>query len=64
MHGKYITGMMFNAQSIRNKMDLFRALIAKEKPDVIGITETWIHTNTRDFIEEYNVQCYKLFKIE
>ena len=62
MHGKYIRAMMFNAQSIRNKMDLFRALINKEKPDLIGITETWIHTNTRDFVGEYNVQGYKLFK--
>ena len=53
---------MFNAQSIRNKVDLFRAQIAIEKPDVIGITETWIHTDTRDFVGEYTVQGYKLFK--
>ena len=54
--------MMFNAQSIRNKMDLFRGLIAKDEPDVIGITETWIHTNSRDFEEEYTLQGYRLFK--
>ena len=62
MYGKHLAAMMFNAQSIRNKMDVFRALIAKEKPDIIGIMETWIHTNTRDYIEEYNVHGYKLFK--
>ena len=54
--------MMFNAQSIRNKMGLFRALIQTEKCDVIGITESWIDTSTRDFEGEYNLQGYKMFK--
>ena len=48
--------------SLSNKMDLFRALITEEKRDLIGITETWIDKNTRDFIEEYNVHGYRLFK--
>lgn len=54
--------MLFNAQSIRNKMHLFRATIASEELDVIGITETWIHASTRDFDGEFEVPGYKMFK--
>ena len=53
---------LFNAQSIRNKMDLFRAMVATEKLDVIGITESWIHEETRDYIGEFEIPGYKLFK--
>ena len=54
--------LFFNAQSIRNKINQFQALISTEKPDIIGITETWIHTDTRDFEGEYNMSGYKMFK--
>ena len=43
-------------------MDLFRALLATEKPKIVGITETWIHTNTRDFEGEFEIPGYKTFK--
>ena len=43
-------------------MDLFRALLATEKPEIVGITETWIHTNTRDFEGEFEIPGYKTFK--
>ena len=43
-------------------MDLLRALLAIEKPEIVGITETWIHTNTRDFEGEFEVPGYKIFK--
>ena len=52
----------FNAQSIRNKIELFRAMIASEELDIIGITETWIQEETKDFIGEYQIPGYKLFK--
>ena len=52
----------FNAQSIRNKMTHFRAMLASEELDIIGITETWINEKTRDFIGEYDIPGYKLFK--
>ena len=52
----------FNAQSIRNKMDEFRALITVEKPEIVGITETWIHTDTRDFVGEFELPGYSMFK--
>ena len=54
--------LVFNAQSIRNKMNIFQALIATENPEIIGITETWIHTNTRDFEGEFDLPGYKMFK--
>ena len=59
---KSLRALVFNAQSIRNKMDLFRALLATEKPEIVGITETWIHTNTRDFEGEFEIPGYKTFK--
>ena len=43
-------------------MDLFRALLATEKPEIVGITETWIHTNTRDFEGEFEMPGYITFK--
>ena len=54
--------LVFNAQSIRNKMDLFRALLEIEKPEIVGITEIWIHTKTRDFEGEFEILGYKMFK--
>ena len=44
------------------KVPLFRALLATEKPEIVGITETWIHTNTRDFEGEFEIPGYKTFK--
>ena len=43
-------------------MDLFKALLATEKPEIVGITETWIHTNTRDFEGEFEIPGYITFK--
>ena len=43
-------------------MDLFRSLMVLEKPDIVGISETWIHSNTRDFDGEYEIQGYRMFK--
>ena len=43
-------------------MQLFRAMIASEELDIIGITETWIQEATKDFIGEYQIPGYKLFK--
>ena len=43
-------------------MDSFRALMAVEKPDIVGITESWISTDTTDFEGEYEIPGYKIFK--
>ena len=59
---KSLRVIVFNAQSIRNKMDEFRALMATEKPKIVGITESWIHTDGRDFEGEFKIPGYKMFK--
>ena len=33
-----------------------------EKPDIVGITESWISTDTTDFEGEYELSGYKMFK--
>lgn len=37
-------------------------MVASENLDIIGITESWINEETRDFIGEYELPGYKLFK--
>ena len=54
----------FNAQSIRNKMHLFRAMTAREDLDIVGTTETWINKETRGFVGCYERAAYKIFKNE
>ena len=43
-------------------MDPFKALMTVEKPDVVGITESWISTDSTDFEGEYDIPGYKIFK--
>ena len=52
--------LVFNAQSIRNKMDSLRALMVVEKPEIVGITESWISTDTTDFEGEFEILGYSL----
>ena len=33
--------MTINAQSLKNKMNEFRTLVEKEKPQIMSITESW-----------------------
>ena len=33
--------MTINAQSLKNKMNEFRVLVEKNKPQIISITESW-----------------------
>ena len=37
-------------------------MVASEELDIIGITESWIHEDTRDFVGEFEIKGYKLFK--
>ena len=41
-----------NAQSINNKIDEMRALVAINKPDILAITETWTNDSIGDSILE------------
>ena len=54
--------MVFNAQSIRNKVDSLRALMVAEKPETVGITELWVSTDTTHFEGDFEILGYKVFR--
>ena len=35
--------------------------MATEHLDVVAITESWIHSDTRDYVGEYEIPSYKMF---
>ena len=54
--------VMFNAQSLRSKLNEFRCFIAVYKPDIICVTETWVSESfCGDRLEDFEVQGYNLF---
>ena len=55
---------LINARSLRNKFDNLAAITFLENFDVIGVTESWIDTEKRDFLAEYNIKGYTLFSCE
>ena len=55
---------MINARSLRNKFSDLEALVALEDYDIIGITETWLNTDQRDYLAEYCLPGYKMFNCE
>ena len=54
--------VLLNARSIRNKMLDFRALVAASSYDLIAVTETWLDTAGRDFVGEYHLPGYTMFR--
>ena len=53
-----LTCFYFNARSIMNKIDELELYLTQEKPDIVGITETWTHEEVQDSeicIEGYTV---------
>ena len=52
--------MYVNARSIINKLLDFQAVIASENPDVVGITESWSHSDISD--SELLLADYELFR--
>ena len=54
--------LMFNAQSIRNKLPEFRALVSSVQLEIICITETWINTDRVDFEGEFHLPGYTMVK--
>ena len=55
---------MVNARSLRNKFLDLAALTNLEEFDIIGVTESWINRENRDFLAEYNMKGYSLFSCE
>ena len=63
-HGSYIKACYIKARSLRNKFTDLEALAATEDYHVIGVTESWLNTASRDFLAEYQLPGYVLFSCE
>ncbi len=53
--------VLIKARSITNKFRELQALVKVKSWNITGITETWIHSQDRDFIGEFNINGYYLF---
>ena len=51
-----------NARSLRNKFSDLEELAFTEKYDIIGVTESWLNLQNRDFLAEYNIPGYVTFE--
>ncbi len=54
-------GLRYITQTVGNKIDLLRGKSSVENFDIIAITETWIDTNNKNFVSEFNIEGYELF---
>ena len=55
---------MFNARSLRNKFSDLEVLAASEDYEIIGVTESWLNTQNRDFLAEFKLPGYSMFSCE
>lgn len=52
--------LYFNARSIMNKLDELELYLTQEKPDIVGITETWTFEDVQD--SEIDMEGYTLLR--
>ena len=52
---------MFNVCSLRKKFSDLEALAASNDFHIIGLSESYISTENRDFLAEYNLPNYSMF---
>ncbi len=45
-----------NCRSLRNKIGLLRGKASVENFNIIAVTETWIDTNTKNFLSEFEIR--------
>ena len=57
---KIISCFYVNARSIVNKLDELVLYLSHEKPDIVGITETWLHDDI--FNSEISIEGYALYR--
>ena len=55
---------LVNSHSLQNKVYDLAVIAFLENFDIIGVTESWINTEKRDFLAEYSIQGYTLFSFE
>jgi len=60
MRNSSITCLYFNARSLVQKMDYFRATVEAFSPDIIGITESWASSDISD--SEISLSGYDMFR--
>ena len=53
-----------NARSLRNKFSDLEELVATENYHIIGVTESWLNTEQRDFIAEFKLPGFSIFSCE
>ena len=54
--------VMFNAQSLRSKLDEFRCFMDIQKPDIVCITETWVSEGVYgDRLQDFELHGYNLY---
>ena len=51
-----------NARSLRNKFTDLEEIAYSDNYDIIGITETWLNTDVRDYLAEYKIPGYTMFE--
>ena len=50
-----------NTRSLRNKFSDLEEIAISENYDIIGITESWLNTDVRDYLAEYKIPGYTMF---
>ena len=61
---EHIKACLINARSLRNKFTDLETLAAMDEYHVIGVAETWINTENRDYLAEYQLPGYTFFSCE
>ena len=51
-----------NARSIRKKFVDLEEIVLADNYNIIGITESWLNTENRDFLAEYNIPGFTMFE--
>ena len=52
---------MFNPRRLSNKFSDLEVLATSEEFHIIGLSESWINTENRDSLVEYNLPNYSIF---
>ena len=61
---EHIKACLINARSLRNKFTDLETLAAMDEYHIIGVAETWINTENRDYLAEYQLPGYTFFSCE
>ena len=60
----HLKACYINARSLRNKFEDLQVLASTHDYDIIGVTESWLNTENRDFIAEYKLPGFSIFSCE